>query len=134
MQTTLPRVLPLLIALVAVASPRCARCDAPSAARDDEKEKQKIERLISDVESLKDAVFIRNGTEFDAKKAAEHMRTKWKAAGSKIKTARDFIRLAASKSSVSGKPYLIRFKDGREVESETFLSERLDKLEKPSAK
>ena len=134
METAPPRLVPLLIALVAIASPRGARCDAPSNGRDDEKEKQKIERLISDVESLKDAVFIRNGTEVDAKKAAEHMRTKWKAAGSKIKTARDFIRLAASKSSISGKPYLIRFKDGHELESEKFLTERLDKLEKPGAK
>ena len=79
-------------------------------------------------------VTSRNGTEYDGKAAAEHMRTKWKAAGSKIKTARDFIRLAASKSSVSGKPYLIRFTDGRKVESEKFLTERLEKLEKLDAK
>lgn len=120
----------LLTALVASAFPTAARSDARSAGSNDDQERQKIERLISSVQSLKDATFVRNGTEYDGKTAAEHVRTKWKAAGSKIKTARDFIRLAASKSSRSGKPYLIRFKGGREVESETYLTERLEEIEK----
>jgi hypothetical protein len=127
--------LPLLAALVASALPILARGDAPPAGSDDDQERQKIERLISSVQWLKDATFVRNGTEYNGKTAAEHVRTKWKAAGSKIKTARDFIRLAASKSSRSGKPYLIRFKDGREVESETYLTKRLEEIEKqPDAK
>jgi len=128
-------ILPLLAVLLASAFPTAARSDAPSAGSGDDQERQKIERLISSVQSLKDATFVRNGTEYDGKTAAEHVRTKWKAAGSKVKTARDFIRLAASKSSRSGKPYLIRFKDGSEVESETYLTERLEQIEKqPGAK
>ena len=96
-------------------------------------EAQKIEALIRAVEGLKDATFIRNGAEYSAKDAADHMRRKWKSGGGDIRTARQFIEQAASRSSVSGKPYLIRFKDGREVESATFLSEKLDGIEKGAA-
>lgn len=96
-------------------------------------EKEKIEALIRVVEDLKDATFVRNGTEYDGKAAASHMRRKWKAGGDEIRTARDFIRFAASASSQSGKPYLIRFKDGKEVESGKYLSEKLDAIEKAAA-
>lgn len=92
-------------------------------------ETQKIEVLIHTVESLKDATFIRNGDSYDCKKAAEHMRKKWEWKKSDIKTAHDFIRIAASSSSQSGKPYLIRFKDGKETKSGDFLEGELAKLE-----
>ena len=91
-------------------------------------ETQKIEHLIGTVAKLRDAVFVRNGKEYDCKEAAEHMRRKWKWKEDEIETARDFIRIAASASSMSGKPYLIRFKDGREVKSADFLNAELDKL------
>src|SRR5688500_3891019 len=61
-------------------------------------EQEKIKRLISTVENLKDATFIRNGQEHSAKDAADHMRRKWKSNEGSIKSARDFIRVAASKS------------------------------------
>ena len=93
-------------------------------------EEQKIEALIKSVDELKGAKFIRNGSAHDGKAAAQHMRRKWKAGDKQIRTARDFIRLAASASSKSGKPYLIRFKDGREVESGAYLAEKLDEIEK----
>lgn len=92
-------------------------------------DEQKIERLIATVRELKDATFIRNGSEYDCGAAAEHMERKWKAGRKQIKSARDFIRLAASKSSQSGEPYRIRFKDGTEKTSEAFLTAALDELE-----
>ena len=109
--------------------------EAPAADEPKKKptEAQKIEALIGVVAGLKDATFVRNGTEYSAKDAADHMRRKWKSGGDDIKTARQFIEHAASKSSVSGKPYFIRFKDGREVESGKFLSEKLDEMEKGAA-
>ena len=39
-------------------------------------EKKKIEFLISSVENLKGAKFIRNGSEYDGKEAAKHLRMK----------------------------------------------------------
>jgi len=94
-------------------------------------ETQKIERLIKIVAELKDAKFIRNGKEHDAKAAAEHLRKKWDYTRKEVKTARDFIDKIATKSYTTGKPYLIRFADGREVESGDYLSERLKEIENP---
>jgi hypothetical protein len=107
------------------------------AATDDGKplgEDEKIKALIETVRTLKDATFIRNGDEYDCKAAAQHMERKWKAGRKEIKTARDFIELAASKSSRSGEPYRIRFKDGKEQNSGAFLTAELDRLEGKPAK
>ena len=88
-------------------------------------EKKKIEFLISSVENLKGAKFIRNGTEHDGKEAAEHLRMKLQNDVGKVKTADDFIRLCASKSYISGKPYLIRSSDGKTIKSEQYFREKL---------
>lgn len=92
-------------------------------------EREKIEALIRHIESLKDAVFIRNGKEYDAKAAGSFLRAKWRVNGAEVKNAKDFIAKVASVSSTTGKPYLIRFKDGREVKSGDYLLAELMKLE-----
>jgi hypothetical protein len=71
-------------------------------------ERKKIDFLIFSVENLKGAKFIRNGSEYEGKEAAEHLRMKLKNAGVKVQTADDFIRLCASKSFISGKPYMMQ--------------------------
>ena len=91
----------------------------------DDIEKKKIDFLLSSVENIKGAKFIRNGTEHDGKEAAEHLRSKLKSAGGKVQTADDFIRLCASKSLISGKPYLIRSSDGKTENSEQYFREKL---------
>jgi hypothetical protein len=88
-------------------------------------EKKKIEFLISSVENLKGAIFIRNGSEYDGKAAAEHLRMKLKTAGSRVKTADDFIKLCASQSYITGKPYLIRLSNGKTIKSEEYFREKL---------
>ena len=88
-------------------------------------ESQKITYLIASVETLQGAQFIRNGSAYDAKAAADHLRLKLRKAGSRVVTADDFIRLCASASSVSGIPYQIRFADGRVVSSEAYLRQKL---------
>ena len=92
-------------------------------------DEERIDAMIKALEQLKDAIFIRNDKEYDAKAAADHLRMKWQYAGRRITTARHFITLIGTKSSVSGKPYLIRFEDGREMTSEAFLTAELEKLE-----
>jgi hypothetical protein len=91
-------------------------------------ERYKIEYLLSSIESLKDAQFIRNGAAYDAITAAAHLRVKLRSAGSRVETAEDFIRLCASVSSVSGVPYQIRFADGRLISAEIFLRQKLAEL------
>ncbi len=96
--------------------------DAPSA------DTAQIEALISSIEGIKDASFVRNGSDYDAKTAAKFLRGKWNSHKKEIVTASDFIEKAASVSSTSGKPYLIRFKDGKELKCGDFLKEQLEKL------
>ncbi|HEX5856315.1 MAG TPA: DUF5329 family protein, partial [Thermoanaerobaculia bacterium] len=76
------------------------------------------------------ATFIRNGTEYDASKAVSHLKTKLLFAGRRVQTARQFIVGVASRSSESGKPYEIRFPDGRQAPMEVWLLERLAVYEK----
>ena len=93
-------------------------------------EAQKIEYLIRSVEQMSNAKFIRNGDAYDAKAAADHLRLKLRTAGSHCKTAEDFIRRCASKSSLSGEPYQIRFADGRVMTSEAFLRQKLKQFDR----
>jgi hypothetical protein len=88
-------------------------------------EQGKIEQLIEAVAKLDGATFIRNDTEHSAAEAAEHLRTKWEAARDQITTARQFIDEIASKSSLTGEPYQIRFADGKTVTASEFFNQRL---------
>jgi hypothetical protein len=94
-------------------------------------ESDKIEALIQRVEKLEGAVFVRNGVEYGARDAGKHLREKWQWRRDQIRTARDFIVLAGSISTQTGKPYLIRWKDGRELKASDFLIAELKKLETP---
>ena len=93
-------------------------------------EEQKIDYLIQCVVNLKDAEFIRNGKSYDSRTAAEHLSMKRKKAGTRIKTVNDFIEKLASHSLISGKPYLIRYKSGREIDARTFYKQCLAGLKK----
>ncbi len=93
-------------------------------------ETEKIERLIDAVESLSDAVFVRNGAVYPASEAAQHLRSKWAWQSSEIDTARKFIDLAATRSSTSGEAYVLRFGDGREIPSAEFLDAELARMDR----
>jgi len=78
-------------------------------------ELQKTINYLLDYVGKSDAVMIRNGSEYDGKVAAAHLKTKYEHFKKEIKTPEDFIRLSATKSMISGKPYLVRLKDGKEI-------------------
>jgi hypothetical protein len=134
---------PLTLAFLLAAALGCGPADRPAPTNSDASnagterapgdkeltEKDKIEALIKHVEGLDDAVFVRNGSEYDAKTAAKFLRGKWDKEPD-VKTARDFIAKVASKSSTSGKPYTIRLKDGTEAKSADYLAKQLEKIEK----
>ena len=77
------------------------------------------------MEHLQGAVFIRNGSEYNGKEAADHLRMKLSFAGRRVQSADDFITLCASRSSVTGQPYLIRFSDGTTQTTEVYLRQKL---------
>ncbi|WP_395750280.1 DUF5329 family protein [Prosthecobacter sp.] len=99
-------------------------CTLPAA----ETEKAKIEALISHIQGLEGATFIRNGSEYTAANAAKFLRAKWDRADKEVKTAADFIAKVASTSGTSGKAYVIRFKDGKEVPCGEYLTAQLKKM------
>jgi hypothetical protein len=51
--------------------------------------------------------FIRDGVSYDGAQAVEHIKGKYDYYRDEIHSAEDFIALAASKSALSGKPYLV---------------------------
>jgi hypothetical protein len=88
-----------------------------------------IEHLLDYVRQS-DVVFIRNGTEHKASVAAEHMQKKRQRFKDQIRTAEDFIRLAATRSLLSNQPYLVRTGDGNTQECSTWLQNELNRFRK----
>ncbi len=78
----------------------------------DAQTKAEIDELIAFVRTA-DVRFMRNGSEYSSAEGADHLRDKLAKAGSRVKTTDDFITGIASKSYLSGKPYLVKFADGR---------------------
>ena len=71
--------------------------------------------------------FNRNGTWYDGARAVAQMANKYSylVMRDAIKTADDFIEMAASRSSVTGSSYWISCSDARPVKSGQWLKERL---------
>jgi hypothetical protein len=72
--------------------------------------------------------FIRNGRAYPAVEARVHLERKYAALKDRIRTAEDFISLAASRSSVSGEPYRVRCDPGGEQETSAWLSAELQRF------
>jgi hypothetical protein len=106
------------IALILVAAAQAA---APTPAA-----KVEIEYLLSAVASS-DCRFYRNGTWYDAKSAAAHLRGKYDtlAARGLIGDTADFIDRAATKSSFSGRDYAIKCEGLAEMSSRQWLTNLL---------
>ena len=92
-------------------------------------EQSRIDRLIQVVESRKDMKFVRNGTEYSCADAGKFLRGKLESMGKEVTTAREFIERIASKSSMSGQPYQVKFADGRMMPASQFLHEELKRLD-----
>jgi len=72
-----------------------------------------------------DCTFIRNGTPYTGAKAAAHMKSKYRYFEDQIKTPKDFIRRAATKSIQTGQPYMVRTKGGVEFSSDEWMLKAL---------
>jgi len=66
-------------------------------------------------------IFIRNSERHNAIDAAGHMNRKYEYFRDKIKTPEDFILRSATKSLLSGKPYLVILGNGEEVRTSDWL-------------
>jgi hypothetical protein len=102
------------IALVWIAAAHAAPTPAAKA---------EIEYLLSATASS-DCRFYRNGTWYDAKAAAAHLRLKYESLTARelIHDTEDFIDKAATKSSLSGRDYAIKCEGIAEVSSRQWLT------------
>jgi len=80
----------------------CALATNAALAANDE-----IDHLLQFV-AASHCTFVRNGSEYAADKARDHLADKYRFAGSRIATAEQFIEYLATKSSLSGEPYHVR--------------------------
>ncbi len=95
-----------------------------SAARQPVSLQQTIDHLLDTV-SQSGLTFMRNGKSYTASEAAAHMRNKYEHFHDDINSAEDFIRLSATRSLVSGKPYTLVDRDGREQATADWLTRML---------
>jgi hypothetical protein len=109
--------LPLLLALVLTFS-------LPAHSFAGESPEQTIDYLINYI-GKSNATFIRNGQSHTPAEAVAHIKAKYEHFKNEIKTPEDFIRLAASKSLQTGKPYLVRTPDGKETHLDAWLADVL---------
>jgi hypothetical protein len=74
--------------------------------------------------------FYRNDSWYDSRAAQKHLREKYKylMARNQITVTEDFIEKAASKSSLSGKPYAVKCSDGEALPSNQWLHDELVRL------
>ena len=93
---------------------------------------EKIQALIRTVEARKDLQFIRLDVAHSSREAANVLRIKLAFAGDRVKTVDDFIDHVAT-ATQSGKPYYVRYPDGKEVTSAEFLRQELKRIEHPPA-
>ena len=99
--TRLRHVLLAAAAACAFASASAASASPQDAAKDE------IDHLLQYV-AASSCTFVRNGTEYPAAQARDHLETKYRFVGGRITSADDFIKYLATGSSVSGAPYHVR--------------------------
>lgn len=99
-----------------------------AAAKRPEAEQAKIDWLLSEIEHS-DATFVRNGSAYDGRRAASHLRTKLFFAGNRVQTARDFVAGVCTRSEASGKPYEVHPPVGAPRPLSDWLLERLNSFE-----
>ena len=83
-----------------------------------------VQHLIAHV-AESDLTFIRNNDQFTGKEAADHMQKKYVYFRDKIKTPEDFIELCATRSLMSGKPYLVINEKGAIITANEWLRTEL---------
>ena len=81
-----------------------------------------------------DATFIRNGQAHTPQEAVAHVRAKYEHFKAQIRTPEDFIRLTATKSLLTGQPYLERTRAGKEMPLSAWLSNALREHQENEAK
>ena len=75
-----------------------------------------------------ECIFNRNGINYKGSEAVTHIKRKYDYFKNEIKTTEDFIRLAATKSEISGKNYTVKCKNSELQELGKWLLKTLNTL------
>jgi hypothetical protein len=112
----------ILFVMVAVSS--CSAFAEPDATT-----KQEISQLMGRL-AASGCRFNRNGSWYDASQAVVHLNRKYEYLLKRdlVPNAEAFIERAASQSSASGKPYLVKCGDAPELQSAAWFREVLEEL------
>jgi len=89
-----------------------------------ESQKHEVEHLLEFVESTR-CMFERNGKKHSGEEASKHIERKYKHYRDQIATTEEFIEYAATKSSMSGRYYLVYCETDAPVKSKDWLLEEL---------
>ena len=100
----------------------CAILTAPAFAAGMQTE---INHLLQFVEQT-DCQYERNGKIHSGKEAAEHIKKKYNYFKDDIDSAEKFIELSATKSTISGKYYLVHCPNHLTIRSQEWLLQELD--------
>jgi len=106
---------PLLILVTLLSLPVAASADPMD---------EEIDYLLNAVDSS-GCTFIRNGNEYSAHVARDHLASKRRRGKRYFSTTEEFIDRIASQSSVSGKPYRIRCRGERTIDAFDWFTARL---------
>jgi len=90
---------------------------------------KEIDHLLNYVKTT-ECTYIRNGDSYKGAKAMSHIKRKYDYFEDDIHTAEDFIRLSATKSTMSNSKYHIKCPDQPEVESGKWLLDELARYRK----
>lgn len=108
--------------VVGIAACLCATAVLPQATHIVE-----IEHLMDYIEQS-ECRFERNGELYDSEEAAAHIADKYRYLEEKIATAEQFIRYAATRSSITGNRYLVHCGDRKPVSSSVWLKRELEQF------
>jgi len=114
----------LLLSLL-ITGANLAHSDVPDS------QKPEVQHLLEFVETS-DCTFERNGKKYDAVDAANHIKKKYKYFRSRITTTEEFIEYSGTKSTMSGKPYLIYCEGNSPIESSVWLLDELTRYRNKS--
>ncbi len=95
-----------------------------SDARQTEPVDETIQYLLEYV-ARSDLTFLRNSGQYTAQEASEHMQKKYEHFRDEIKSPERFIELCATRSILSGKPYLVINKQGETTKTSEWLNAEL---------
>lgn len=125
-----PAFLSVLLLATALAAPMAPAAAAPPPAAT----QAEVTHLFAYLAGS-NCQFNRNGSWYPAPDAAAHLKKKYDYLADKgvISTSESFIELGASKSSVSGKPYLVKCGQAQPVESAPWLGAELARYRQKAA-